>query len=277
MTMCHDGELPLVDAAAEVRPPYHTGSSSSHGATVVAMDRRKPPRGEALQPLTKDRLIERSLELSPTAYLTIVSIVQGVALAVLTQRTHDQIVQSKMPIVTVLLQGLALLLILVFVFHFYSATSILFRWTPSFMDALIPFIIGPFEIVPAFYVGQALPWSIAVAAFWGIAILGLGVTALYSPIGHFGEMTKPESADRARRAKRLFDRVLVEACGLAAITILLVLFFGFFANRYIEDDGTWAGFAAGASIAGLVAMVVDMERRLVRIYGVYGLKRSMFS
>ncbi len=37
-------------------------------------------RGEAIQALTRDVLIRRSLEVSPNGFITIISIIQGVAL-----------------------------------------------------------------------------------------------------------------------------------------------------------------------------------------------------
>jgi len=274
--MCHDGKLPLVGAGGHGPVSDDAGSRPSHGATA-APDGQKPRRGEGIQPLTDKRIVERSLELSPMVYLTIVSIVQGVALALLVQHLQDEIMQHEMPIATILLQGLALLLILVFVFHFYSATSLYFRWPPSFMDAFMPFIIGPFEIVPAFYIGRGLPWSIAVGAFWDIAIFGLAVTAAYTLIGHFGDVENPKAAAKARRAKAYFDSMLLELSALAGATAVLVILFGLLANAHTDCRGTWAGAAAGASIAGLIVMVVDMEWRLVSIYGVYDLPRRMFS
>jgi hypothetical protein len=50
----------------------------------------KPVRGGAIQSLNHDVLVGRSLEVSSSSFLTIISIIQGVALALLAQNTFPK-------------------------------------------------------------------------------------------------------------------------------------------------------------------------------------------
>jgi hypothetical protein len=124
-------------------------------------------RGEAIQPLTTKVLIERSLEFSSYGFITIISIIQGVALGLLAQKTFEK------PSMLVGIRSATLLLVFVAVFYFYMTLSILLRWAPSFLDAFLPFAIGSIEISPAFFLDDAAAWSAWLAAFWLFTSFGI--------------------------------------------------------------------------------------------------------
>jgi hypothetical protein len=167
------------------------GAAGNGGATSLAAGGESEPavadgpahaphRGDALESLTKQLLVQRSLELSPTGYLTIISIIQGVALALLAERTIPHLSWL------VGVQAFAVLIMLVFVFYFYMAMTVLLRWPPSILDALLPFVVGALEIPPAFFLGRSFPWSVCAGVFFTAAVGGLIITHQYSPASHFG-------------------------------------------------------------------------------------------
>jgi hypothetical protein len=259
--------------------PEMSDATTASKPLVATESPRELGRGGALEPLNQTTLIRRSLETSPTGYLGIVSIIQGVALALLTEEAHDRIANKVAPSYVILTQGLALLLILAFVFYFYTITSVLFRWPPSFMDALIPFLVGPFEIVPAYYLGEGSRWAVAVAAFFGVVIFGLGVTALYTPSEHFGiEDAADEVAARKRKAAfRHFKSLLLGVASMALITAVLTLAAGLRAGEPGGHHWRWTFVATFTVLAGLFSAVLHTEIKLVAIYEAYDIKRTIFS
>lgn len=56
-----------------------------------------PPRGRAIEPMTRAVLIRRSLETFPAGYLTIIGIIQGVALGILVEQAHPLILDAAPP------------------------------------------------------------------------------------------------------------------------------------------------------------------------------------
>ena len=140
----------------------------------------EPGRGEAIQALTRDVLIRRSLEVSPNGFITIISIIQGVALALLAQNTFPK------PSMLVSLQSITLLLVFVSVFYYYLTMSVLLRWAPSFLDCFLPFAIAGLEIPPAFFLGDVSSWCTWLAAFWFFTMTGLWITAKWSPPSYSG-------------------------------------------------------------------------------------------
>jgi hypothetical protein len=222
----------------------------------------RPERGGAIQALTHDVLVARSLELSSSGFITIISIIQGVALALLAQNTFAE------PSPLVYLQSLALLLVLVNVFYFYLTICVLLRWAPSFLDAFLPFGIAGLEIPPAFFLGEGAAWNAWLGAFWVFTSGGLFLTIRWSPPSHFGH---------DRKAHRTLHQWLWE---LQLITVTggpIMMGLGYLA--YLHPDGQrWWG-AAGAIVAlttvGLV--VARTEIRSSQIHQHFGVNRPPFN
>jgi hypothetical protein len=221
-----------------------------------------PGRGEAIQSLTRDVLIHRNLEISPQAFITIISIIQGVALGLLAQNSISR------PSPLAIAQSVALLLILVNVFYFYLTQSVLLRWAPSFLDCFLPFFIGSLEIPPAFFLGRPTPWSAWVAAFWLMTMGGLWITKNYAPPSHFGN---------ALHAHRLLHDMIWElrlGCGLGGLTIATC---GIMAVQMPRDEVFWGFAGAVASIVTVILVVARTELRASQIHAVYGVNRPPFN
>jgi hypothetical protein len=163
-----------------------------------------------MESLDRAKLIQRTLEISPTGYITIISILQGVAAAILADRAYQVVKAHNASQVLVWTQVVAVLLILTIVFHFYTATSVFTRWAPSFLDAFIPFCIGAVEIPPSYLVGSALWWPLVVGGLCVVAVAGLGSTVRATPKDHFAN----------KRAHAQFITMIKEVSAVLALTAL---------------------------------------------------------
>jgi hypothetical protein len=219
-------------------------------------------RGAAIQALTRDVLIRRSLEVSPSGFITIISIIQGVALALLAQNTFPK------PSVVVVAQSITLMLVFVLVFYFYLQLNIIIRWAPSIVDCFLPFAVAGLEIPPAFYLGSAVAWNAWLAVFWFSTMGGLWITTKWCPQSHFGE--------DATSHRLLLDllRELRMACGVggcgAGVCALLAY--------HIPGTATLAAFGgAGAVLVTFALMVARTELRSSQIHARYGVNRPPFN
>lgn len=242
----------------EPREPEPPARPASRRAPVQMPD----GRGEGIQALTREVLIRRSLEVSPSGFITIISIIQGVALALLAQNTFPK------PSVLTVLQSLTLMLVFVAVFYFYLTMSILLRWAPSFVDCFLPFAIAGLEIPPAFFVGDVVAWNAWLATFWFCTLGGLWITTRYSPQSHFGN-------DAA--AHRLLHNLLRElrlAAGLGGCGAGLSGLVAY----YFPAAGTVCGFAGTAAVLAAFGLVVARtELRASQIHERYGVNRPPFN
>jgi hypothetical protein len=219
-------------------------------------------RGEAIQGLTREVLIHRSLEVSPNGFITIISIIQGVALALLAQNTFPK------PTVLVIAQSVTLLLVFVSVFYFYLTMSVLLRWAPSFVDCFLPFAIAGLEIPPAFFLGNPVAWSAWLAALWFFTAIGFWITIKWSPPSHFG---------RALDAHRTWHRLLAELRMSVVAGGVAVALCGVLASQFPGQRTMW-GFAGTLTVLATVATVIGrIEIRASQIHARYGVNRPPFN
>ena len=268
-------DTPHADRPPGYAPPARhsfTGRSSRHLPTELLIPSRTadspppapsvPERGGAIQALTHDVLVARSLELSSSGFITIISIIQGVALALLAQNTFAG------PTPLIYLQSLALLLVLVTVFYFYLTVCVLLRWAPSFLDAFLPFGIAGLEIPPAFFLGAGTAWNAWLGAFWVFTSVGLHLTINWSPPSHFGH---------DRKAHRLLHQWLRELrlITLAGGTITLAL--AWLAHLQSGDSRWWGAVGALIALATVGLVVARTEIRSSQIHQHFGVNRPPFN
>ncbi|WP_433306062.1 hypothetical protein ACQP2F_19770 [Actinoplanes sp. CA-030573] len=182
-----------IDARVSRRAEDCLAEAPAVPGPVASADR--PVLGGALEPITGEVLKRRSLEVSSTSFTTIISIILGVALALLAQNTFPRL----SPLVS--LQSACLLLLFVCTFHYFLSMSVVLRWAPSFMDCSSPFIITSLEIPPAYFLGQVSAWSGWIAVLFLFVAAGVSSTVKYSPICHFGG---------DRRAQKMLHATLLE-------------------------------------------------------------------
>jgi hypothetical protein len=258
-----------VPPAAPAAEPEHAPASSEPAGDSAELRERRNPRA-AMEPLDSEKLVARTSEVSPTGYLTIISVLQGVAAATLAANVFTASPKGPRSDPLTWIQAIAVLAILAFVFHFYIAASPFTRWPPSFLDSLLPFIVGGFEVPPAFYLGTGAPWCVSVAALCVMAAGGLVTTGISTGKDHFGQ------GERPAHAHRVFRRILVWIGAIAVVTAAAVS-----ACVPLMDDTRagllWGGVvAAGVVIGAIGLMAALMERALCEIYGDYDVARPFF-
>jgi hypothetical protein len=244
--------------AFTTRRAYEESSNN----TVWYEHGEQPARGEAIQALTRDVLIRRSLEVSPNGFITIISIIQGVALALLAQNTFPK------PTALVSAQSFTLLLVFVSVFYFYLTLSVLIRWAPSFVDCFLPFAVAGLEIPPAFFLGDVTAWCIWLAAFWLFTMAGLWITAKWSPLSHFG------GAHQAHDMFHTWLRELRLVTGCGGVAIFLC---GALAAGDPWHKTTWGLIAATTVLTTVALIVARTEARASQIHAYFGVNRAPFN
>jgi hypothetical protein len=235
------------------RPP----STDRSGFGPVA----NTPSLRALEPLDPKVLARRAVELTPVGYLTIVSIIQAVALSFLATNIFTMWDQNQSQKVLATVQSLALFILLVFVFHFYVSMTMFLRWRPSFLDSLVPFAIGAVEVPPVLLLGRSTPWMVSLELFWLFASLGLISTMTYSKREQFG------SVDAAHYVLVRYLRGVFAVC---LTMLLLIAFTVFLTQRYPQGADLWAGSAAVVSILGTVVSAWLTRLRVMGIFASYG-------
>jgi hypothetical protein len=218
-------------------------------------------RGEAIQPMTTDVLIRRSLEFSSSGPSTIISIIQGVALGLLAQQALDK------RTTLVVFHSATLLMVFVAVFYFYMTLNILLRWAPSIIDAFIPFAVGGLEIPPAFFLGSPTPWSAWLGAFWLFTSGALLLTIKWAPPSHFGG--DPIAHGMLRRL--LWELQIVTAVGGALLGI------GAVATTLLPNEKALSAAGVVVTLATVVGVVASIERNASLIHRHYGVNRPPFN
>lgn len=102
------------------------------------------------------------------AYLTLVSIVQGVALGQLAETFGDRDPFGNLLALdwSYLLRAFTVLCVIVGVWAEYLVISIAFSWLPTWMDAAAPFVIGSMEFLVIDTMRDAEAFSWAFALVW---------------------------------------------------------------------------------------------------------------
>lgn len=129
-------------------------------------------------PLNTEEFKSRIAESFPGAYLTIISIIQGVALGLLAANTFGYIKDPALaePWARFLPYSAMSFLIIIVVSYEYTWFVGVFKWSPRIWDTIIPFALGFSEIGPIFYLTNPKIWWFLTAAFCGFGALGFSNT-----------------------------------------------------------------------------------------------------
>jgi hypothetical protein len=112
---------------------------------------RRPPTRPSLEDRFVDILQSRSREFMPQVLLTVLSIIQALALEVLWSSIHatPHLWRGGFPALLGWLQALATFLGIVVMWIFYVSLVMRFRWTPRVNDTVVPFVLGVLEFTMA--------------------------------------------------------------------------------------------------------------------------------
>ncbi|GIM91163.1 hypothetical protein [Paractinoplanes toevensis] len=250
----------IVDTRGLARSEQNGRGSAEPEAALPDSDR--PELGGALEALSGEILKKRSLEISSTSFVTIISIILGVALALLAEKTFP------FPRPLVAAQSACMLLLFVCTFYYFLSISIILRWAPSFADCAQPFIITSLEIPPTYFLGRVTGWDACLAILFVFVAAGVGSTVMWSPVSHFGG---------DRKAQRMLHRIFREVAVIFGTGALSLASIGL-AAHFAQAGKMWWGFGSCAVVlATLGALVARMEIQLSRIHAYYGVNRPPFN
>lgn len=117
----------------------------------------------------------RAQEQLPTVLLTLLSIVQALALELLWE--HIQVTQTLFEATAQAVVSWAQILMTLFgiilIWVVYASNAMRFRWTPSTADSVFPFFIGLLEFIQieALAPGMVGQWTIILAIIFGTMVL----------------------------------------------------------------------------------------------------------
>lgn len=148
--------------------------------------------GQIIEPLTIPVLRQRIGDIYREGYLTILAIIQGVALAVLISDAQGQWIghsasSYRTRIVT---QAVALLAAIVVTTHRYMLLTVLGRWVPTIYDTLIPYALGIAEITAAVTLGSNVLWWSSMAFFGASAVASFAHSRIRVRSTTFGQMNE---------------------------------------------------------------------------------------
>jgi hypothetical protein len=233
-----------------------------------ANDTSSPANGGAavLEPLNRPTLVRRSVAIFPQAYLMNISIIQGVALSVMTVETVNFLKRADSTMfLPTLAQAVLSLTALIIVSYEYLWFTTIMRWTPTFRDTAIPVVLGVGEIIPALLLGRTFAWWIAIAVF-----AMLGAMAFFNTVTRL----QPTMFPGHPASYSLIRRLLCHLTMICVMTACSAVAIAFFINRY--PDRTEEFSTAGASLITLVSIVAVIGRSenvLNKVYAHYQIGR----
>ena len=110
---------------------------------------------EAREKISLPKLLDPITPYQAGIYVTVLNIIQCIALAFLINEAKEVIIKKEVSLVFIMRSGVALTIILV-VWHRYVAES-QYLWPMSWWDTLIPFLIGLTECVIVFLTNSNIP------------------------------------------------------------------------------------------------------------------------
>lgn len=149
-------------------------------------ERRRDQPGDILEALTTEILRKRTVDIFPAGYLTVMAIIQGVALGLLLQQLLGAggVFESQHPVILIS-QGIASFLAIVVASYEYLWFTTIMRWTPTFLDTLVPYLLGVAEIVPVLLLGRFRWWWICTVVLFAVGGLAFWHTIWRSSPGMF--------------------------------------------------------------------------------------------
>jgi len=112
--------------------------------------------------LSREELINRMSESFPNVHLSVISIIQGVAVALWVENIiayfRKMEVITHTAIITLIPYCLLSLFAIVFITYEYNWFVGVYRWSPKFIDTLLPFLLGIGEFFPLYFFASPFMW-----------------------------------------------------------------------------------------------------------------------
>src|SRR5579885_2132340 len=167
---------------------------------------------------------ERRTQAFANINLTLISIIQGVALYALTAQTYTDLRASNgdPTVLTLLIPFVFASFVLICIATFeYTWFVVVFRWPPTVFDIAIPLALGFFEILQMYYFFPVSSWTISSAL---VCFAGAGAY-FYSHLSLFRYERvgfEENRVDKARRALGGYFKVNITICVLCGLFLLVV-------------------------------------------------------
>lgn len=253
-------------SADRLRPRNHNVTPQSPGGAprhqLQSLMTSSTRMTETIEPFSPDVLKRRIVEVFPAGYLTMISIVQGVALgaAIVTTQQQLQDQQGTINRLTVVSQALAVFVSIVVITHRYLILTIDDRWAPTIFDTLIPYALGVGEITTAVVIGRNTTWWIAVS------VLFLAAAGTYAHTYIRVPCAPSQGSDRKSIRIRM-----IYCCALLGYSAAVA------ALAAIDVIPGWLGIILPCvTIIGAIAVAINGERAQNRLYDSCGIPRWRF-
>lgn len=117
----------------------------------------------------------RAKEHFPSVLLTLLSIVQALALELLWEhiQEHSYLMEWSWSTFVSWLQIATTLFGIILIWVAYASNALRFRWVPSTIDSVYPFIIGLLEFTQIAVMGPGMvgQWTVLMAAMYGLMVM----------------------------------------------------------------------------------------------------------
>ena len=191
-----------------------------------------------------DKIRNRAIEHLPSVLLTLLSIIQALALESLWESTihRPEFFDWSWMAFLGWLQAIVTLLVIVLIWLIYVALVMRFRWTPAFADLALPFVVGIGQLALIEFTAPSMlgPWCLA------LGILGATTMAI--------DYRFVRCARLDEQNKEFFDNVLPATWRDFAPQISFVIF-AIGAGVIILATGHNGWFALATLLFALIAMV----------------------
>ncbi|MGZ3583083.1 MAG: hypothetical protein ACXWP0_19230 [Ktedonobacterales bacterium] len=242
--------------------PSHAAQSPDH----------PPGPGEGADELNAVTYAERLKRTFPGIYLTLISIVQGVAVYTLSYVTTlywgKGATSAWLSYVPFSLTSFVVIVVVTFEYTWFVA---LFHWQPRVLDVTIPLALGLFEILPMYYFDSPIWWRLFTA------FLCLGGAAAYAyPWYNLAQVEiHPAYRDAYRAVFRSYYIWNISACLICAALLSLQAFvardstFVFQTHAFVLQIAAW-----GPLLVLEIFIVVRSRRLLTRLGQIFGQQAS---
>ena len=227
----------------------------------------RPPSTKAvvIEAMTTETLVNRTLETFAIGYMTILAIVQGVAFVILASNALPLVFHTDSGAEVLRVTGQCtsqFAAIIIVSYEYIGLTNIMLRWAPTFLDMLIPFMLGIGEILPSLRLTELVSWWILMA-FMMILCIG----ALSHSIYRSSPEMFPEVRSAFQGIRGLLRRLILCSLSIMVLCLLFALLSALNVTSWVLDVAPWTPL-----VIGCVAVAFN-ERCLGSVYKAYGVPR----
>lgn len=190
-------------------------------------------------------------------YLTLMSIMQGLALGYLLQVVAAEVTSRGSISILTTFQAIASLLIIIIVWHEYAIGTVLFRWKLDFLDSAIPFLFGIVQYIMIAAISIPLVGHAVSGIRFSLWLWALPAFCLVSCLAYWNQHSKAVVDEDSNYIKAVPRSNLIQALGTA-------LLFGVIAS--INTIFRFEGSAKPIAAACIAAVFVGHAFRINKAY-----------